>query len=314
MQSKGFSLTELSLSLAIIAMIAGSAISVAINNTDYAKVKVTNDKLDRIEDALAAFVALNDRLPCPADGTLLTTDGDFGTEGTRSDTSCPEANFTSGNVRGGVVPVTTLSLPDDYMFDGWGRRISYAVDYQFASNVSNNSDCDGTISTICFVETVGSSASITVNDAGGSNRTTTAVYVVFSHGQNGHGAFIKNGSSTRINAYTSGNAWRTSFDDELENAHYTNAGADDTYDTVFVAKQFLRDENNDSDYFDDLLRFAEKSEIVRIAGGDASIKIIYDDLCVDAAAIVASPPDVCSGADSESDCEDFATEVNSRCL
>jgi len=41
-------------------------------------------------------------------------------------------NFYS-NVEG-MVPTTTLHLPDDYAIDGWGRRIMYTVDARFTAN------------------------------------------------------------------------------------------------------------------------------------------------------------------------------------
>lgn len=310
-----FSLTELSIAMTIIAVVAGSALSVALTGDEYAKKTQTESKLDRIEEALAAYLANNKRLPCPADGTLLITNASFGVEGTPSSASCGSANFSSAKVYAGVVPVTTLSLPDDFMFDGWGRRITYAVDYRFANNSTTNTDCDGATSTVCFIDTSGDAATIKVHDASGTARTSTAVYVLISHGENGHGAFVKNGSSTRINTYISGNPWRSGgFDDELENAHFDNSGSNTAYNTTFVDKQFVRDEDGYTDYFDDMVRFKTKSELVKEAGTNLTSNILYDSICRDAEDIIENPTNACTGANSESDCTNFATEINSRCL
>jgi len=43
------------------------------------------------------------------------------------------ATLTIGNNVEGMVPVTTLRLPDDYAVDGWGGRIMYTVDNRFTA-------------------------------------------------------------------------------------------------------------------------------------------------------------------------------------
>ena len=312
---KGFSLTELSVSIAIIAMIAGSALSVALTSDFYTNTAQTNAKLDKIETALAGFVALNHRLPCPASGSTSLTASDFGQEGTPSKNGCASANFNSGTVYGGVVPIRTLQLPDDFMFDGWGRRISYAVDSPFANNILTNPECDGTTSSVCFLDTAEDSANITINDASNTPRTTHAAYVLISHGENGHGAFIKNGSTTRFNAYEDGNPWRDGrFSGELENAHYSNSGQNTSYNSVFVAKHLIRDEGSLTEYFDDITRFQTKSQIVKASGMGATNTMLYDTICRDAANIMATSINACTGAVNESDCTNFANEINKRCL
>lgn len=313
--TQGFSLTELSVSLSIIAMIAGSALSVALTSNLHANTVQTESKLNKIDEALAGFVALNHRLPCPADGTLSPTAAGFGLEGTPSASGCAGANFHSNTVYGGVVPTRSLQLPDEFMLDGWGRRISYAVDAPFTNNDITNSDCDGTTSSFCFIDTTEDNATITVLDASGTARTSHALYVLFSHGENGHGAFLKTGGTTRVNAYETGNPWRNGgFPGELENTHYSNNGEINTYNAIFVAKSFSRDEATHSDYFDDLVHFKTKSQLVKTAGTALGDTILYDSICRDTASIMATPVNDCTGAANESDCTNFASEINKRCL
>jgi prepilin-type N-terminal cleavage/methylation domain-containing protein len=314
-RQKGFSLTELSIAIAIIAVIAGSALSVALTNDFYANTTQTNAKLDKIEEALASFLVINQRLPCPADGTQSITSESFGIESTPSVSGCGTANFTSGNVYAGVIPTRTLQLPDEFMLDAWGRRITYAVDFRFANNVLTNNNCDGTSSPICFIDTIANDASITVQDSSGAARTTQAIYVLISHGENGHGAFTKNGGTTRLNAYSGNNPWRNGkFPSELENAHYSNEGSNTSYNTSFVSKQYQRDEANLSEYFDDMVRFRTKHSLIKAAGSGISNKILYDSICRDANAILSSPTNACTGANNESDCTNFANEIYKRCL
>lgn len=310
---KGFSLTELSVSIAIIAMIAGSALSVAITSDYATKKRETDAKLDRIEEALAGFFSINKRLPCPADGELPTTDADFGLEGVRGE-ACPNTNFNDGaNVFAGVVPIRTLQMPDDFMFDGWDRRIMYVVDYRFANNdttVTPATDCDGDPADICFMDAA--SGSIIVDDASGNPRTSNAVYLLLSNGENGHGAYSKIGSATRIQAhYSTGapnNYLFSDVADEIENSHFSVSGANTSYDNVFVQKAFIKDEGGE--YFDDMVRFREKDQIIIEAG-----ETMYQSICRDAKTIIDNPgASSCTGAASESNCEDFASQINERCL
>ncbi len=309
-----FSLVELSISLVIISMIIGSALSVALTSDYNANLKQTNDKLDKIEEALVSFLALNKRLPCPANGASLIAAADFGIEGSSTTNGCGGANFNSGDVYSGVVPIRTLLLPDEFMFDGFGRRITYAVDYKFTKNNINNIDCDGATSTICFIDSDKNTATIIVNDAAGKVRTSNAVYILISHGENGHGAFIKNGSSKRVNAYPLGNKWRNNFAGELENSHFSNEGVDQTYNNIFAAKSYMRDESGNGEYFDDIVRYKDKDHLIKDAGKNIRNAIIYEPICRDVTFVMDNPINVCTGAYNESDCTNFANELYKRCL
>lgn len=309
---RGFSLTELSVSIAIIAMIAGAAISVAINSDESAKTTQTKSKLDRIQESLSGYLTANGRLPCPASGSLSIVSPSFATEGDRTPASggsiCGQANFNNGvNTYSGAVPVRTLQLPDDFMFDGWGRRFTYVVDYRFANNTLTNTDCDGVNSNICFPDTIG--GEIIVQDASGANRLADAIYVLFSHGTNGHGAFNKIGSSTRINSYsnTSGNSY--SFLSELENSHLNSSGANTTYNSTFVLKEPI--ENEGAEYFDDIVRFETKPSIIKDSG-----ILFFDSLCRQAKFISDNPLEInsCTNAIDEDSCEVIAIIINQRCL
>lgn len=315
---RGFSLVELSVSLAIIGMIASSAISVAVTNDFSMKQSETNAKMDRIEEALAGFLSANFRLPCVANGATGVTNAAFGTEGTMAATAggavCSQANFTVGTTYAGVVPVATLQLPEDFMFDGWGRRITYVTQKQWVNNSTTNSTCDGTTNTVCFIDTA--AGTLTVNDASGGARTSQGIYVLLSHGENGHGAFIKNGSATRFNGFPAGNPYRDGSAAELENAHFSNGGADILpYNTTFVMKEYVRKDDTtlaaaNREYFDDIVRFKTKEQAAKDAGA-----VIYDSICRDVRAIIDHPGvNACTGALEEAACEAMATEVAQRCL
>ena len=153
----------------------------------------TDVKLKEVQAALRSFYVQNGRYPCPApiDVALDSTSVDgipFGTEVTND---CTMGTFagtfrTTGNdgsgVRIGAVPVRTLNIADDLIFDGYDQRFVYAITENYA--------VDGR-----FV--VGNSGDISIVDA--TNNVSTSqpgnvVQLVFSMGQDVNGAYDVNGN------------------------------------------------------------------------------------------------------------------------
>jgi hypothetical protein len=133
----------------------------------------TENKMVAIQKALLDYRNAMNRIPCPADITPALTSGNFGIEGATAGTctgGTPAANFSSGNNVQGMVPTKTLRLPDDYAFDGWGRRIMYAVDKRFTNTngfTTYNISAAGAL-TITFGSTGGSPINFSLPANGGS--------------------------------------------------------------------------------------------------------------------------------------------------
>jgi prepilin-type N-terminal cleavage/methylation domain-containing protein len=268
----GFTLIEMSIVLAVMSLLGAGILAVATQNIRRSKTAELQKKMDAIEMAMLDFSRMNNRLPCPADGTVPVTNPgtsvstqNFGVEGTAtgdctdgstyssgSDLTgdggtavAPDANFYDGsNTVGGIVPVRTLGLPDDYAFDPWGGRLSYFVDKRLTAASAFTT----------YKATNTSIGSITVYDGsaypatGGNARTTTAIAVVMSHGGDGHGAFQLSGvrkSSGATNV------------DELQNCHCTGASppAATTFDYKIVQHPATASSSDPLNVFDDIVRF-----------------------------------------------------------
>jgi len=137
MRTRGFTLVELSIVLVILALLAGSMFAISSAMMNVQRGETTRAKLAAVDAALVSFVALNKRLPCPANGTLMTGAEVFGTE---SDPCANQAN--------GVVPWLVLGLAASDIEDGWGTRITYRLDpYLARKGAMDMSLCDpaGTI-------------------------------------------------------------------------------------------------------------------------------------------------------------------------
>lgn len=306
----GFSLVELSVSIAIIAMIAAAALSVALTSDFGAKETQTIAKLDNIEEALAAYVAINQRLPCPADPDDALTSGTFGSEVAQVGNLCDASLLEcSGSVCRGIVPVGTLQLPNDFAFDGWGRRMFYTTASDTTFNLSTSPDCDTTLTTpqTCLAKIPDPFNAITIEDGNaGGIRTTAALYVLLSAGENGHGAYNRNGT-TRINAYGN-NTDHTLETPEQDNVRFDASGTITAFTPTFYEKAFT--DQPGGEYFDDYVRYRTKNRLIHNAGA-----LGYDAVCLAAEEATNNPgSNACAGADNEENCESFAAEIYNRCL
>ena len=184
---KGFSLLEMSIVLVIVSTVAAGAIAYLAISMERRGLLETQQKLAAIQETLMNYRLAFNRLPCPADRNDAFGSADFGKE-VNNDTGCVDALFvgsTNTEVRGGDVPVQTLGLPDDYAFDGWGRRMLYITTSVMAADNA-------------FI-TNGPAAVVTgmmdVFDSSGAAKTDRAVYAVVSHGPNGYGATTRSGAT-----------------------------------------------------------------------------------------------------------------------
>ncbi|MET0155311.1 MAG: type II secretion system protein [Rickettsiales bacterium] len=331
----GFSLTELSISLAIIGVIAGSAMSVLLTGDYQAKRKQTELKMDRIRDALAAFVVTYKRLPCPAKPDVRRDAAGFGEEigPSASDPSalCNDGSgvlYRNGDgVFVGTVPVATLGLPYDYVQDGWDGRYLYVLDAHYAVSPKENPACSAAAKTPPCLALGSGTTGITVRGAGGALKNDMATYALISFGENGHGAYPGFGGNQRINGYPEDSPYHLAGSDELENAELTADGTDAyktmAFDAVIVQKPFVdkREAANpdDREYFDDVVLFRTKRQLLADAAGDGDAFTVspklYDVNCLYAAEALENPTsNRCTGAADEEACQKFAAELEERCL
>ena len=160
----GFTLVEISIVLAIVALLLGGLLPTISGQMERQRVHETRKQLDEIKEALIGYAIVNGKLPCPADPTIATGSTNAGVA------DCTLSPLT------GVVPWVTLGIDET---DAWGRRFTYAVSSSFAT--SNF--------------TLASTGSLTVlNTSGGTNLATNVPAVVVSHGTDAYGAYTTSGS------------------------------------------------------------------------------------------------------------------------
>lgn len=234
----GFSLVELMVSLTIMSVFLSAGLSMMIGGKAE-HIEDSQDRLEVVKDALTDYrMKNNNRLPCPAPLTVNLSDETFG----RGIADCKASAVDSGtfrkdNVRVGAVPVRDLGLDNKYAFDKWGNRFSYVV---------SEDAVDGT-----DTET----GLITVLDDSGLALPNQPVYIAFSHGPDGRGAF--NYSGNMANPCDDSITERKDF----TNCNYTMAADVDNADVNFRVASF-NDGQIAKNRFDDLVDYGFSSKQV----------------------------------------------------
>jgi len=200
------------------------------------------------------------RLPCPADGTLASTNANAGIE------VPPVAAGCSTNEANGVVPWRALGLAETDITDGWNRRMTYRIDPTLAkASALDMSWCDpagtgglsgGVCNNACTSTTLGSCTppslylngkGLTVKNVAGTvvmDPNTApysgAAYVVISAGSSGGGAYTSAGAL----------APTATTDGTEEKKNYANLGY--TAGTTYYVDDSIADGAGAS-HFDDIL-------------------------------------------------------------
>lgn len=275
--SRGMTLIEMAIVLVVIGLVVGGGLSIVGPIRNAERTASTNQNMDVIEKALVAYVIQNGCLPCPADGSLVSTNGNAGRPLDNSGspytgcaaTACWAA--TAANVPNAVIPWKALGLGERQASDAWGNRLRYRVGGTATSYNSSTGNCDTTSTdvtesngmvrdgTSCYptgnliIDTFDDDSS---NDI--ANTFDEAVYVVISSGPD---------RSMALQATTGGSATSNVFGQQDTDAQYLNAGQNSTLLTTVVQGDV--DDGNSRNHFDDIVRFKNAPLIIQLCGKNA---------------------------------------------
>ena len=264
--NKGFSLVELAIVVTIIGVLLVATLDIGAGQIEMSRIKQTQEKLAKIEQAIKVYYKTNGRLPCPANGELPAAHASYGVSGwnnpsnATSNANCNGSNFAmpnttvtgnpDGDVYIGVVPTVSLGLSDAYMLDSWGNKITYAVS-RYCIDPDNWSDKNKYKWRSTAAANDG--GNIKINNTAGTigQEIPNALFILVSHGKDGVGAYRRAGASRIFGTPATSPA-------EKENANYTVDGVPTNDNAVFV-DGFINDGNaapgGISTYFDDITRW-----------------------------------------------------------
>jgi len=152
----------------------------------------------------------------------------------------------------GMVPTNTLRLPDEYAFDGWGRRMMYAVSRDMTQT-----------NAFTLVTISNAFQRLTIQDGQSSpaNITTQADYALVSFGPNGHGAYPRGSGSSNLDVVTSRISTASTNTGELENCDCDSSAATTTFNGTFVQKAPTQDSTNVLNAFDDVVVYGTRDTL-----------------------------------------------------
>jgi type II secretory pathway pseudopilin PulG len=179
-RERGFSILEIAVVIAILGFLAFLVAPILSSTVNFSRLRETRTRLDPLKTAIVAFVAANNRLPCPAVESLASADANYGREAATPGT-CTGATALAGGAVRGVVPWVALGLPADVATDAYGRLFTYIVTTSQTNLTAN------TVPGMTGVITVHSATPVAV--ANQVNTGNLAVAAVISHGSNGAGGF-----------------------------------------------------------------------------------------------------------------------------
>ena len=223
-RTAGFTLIEVVVVMLIFAVVIAMASVITRGIVAAQKRSLTATRVAGLETAFAQFVMQQKRLPCPANGTLASSNNSAGVE-------MRAAGACTVNQQDGVVPWRTLGIAETDATDAWDRRLTYRVGPSLAAdNGMDMSQCDpagtgaatgaaflcqaGCVSTnlaactspanfLTANNTAGSGKGLPVRDIAGNVTMqpnpaagvphTGAAYVVISHGESGGGGYLNTG-------------------------------------------------------------------------------------------------------------------------
>lgn len=139
--NSGFTLLEMAIVMTIAGFFVVGSFTLSLGINDLQNREETTDHMEIITDALQKFADQHGRLPCPATPSLGPADDNFGRAATGDNCDAdPGTGFVVRNqtygdgevtqIYVGAVPFTDLGLSPKYGLDGWGRKLTYAVDGQ----------------------------------------------------------------------------------------------------------------------------------------------------------------------------------------
>ncbi|OGA21458.1 MAG: hypothetical protein A3H34_01890 [Betaproteobacteria bacterium RIFCSPLOWO2_02_FULL_67_19] len=186
----GFTLTELAVVFAIVALLLYGVLGTLSAQTEVRNHEETRRRLDAALEAIIGYAIAQRRLPCPA---LAGSTGD----------ESPAGGGTCSSHYGGFLPAKTIGFAQTdaagYAIDAWGNRIRYAVSnaltgcvapaalphFTSAANLkANGVSCRPNDLDLC-VRAQGATASSCASSANRAVSTETAAVIVFSTGKNG---------------------------------------------------------------------------------------------------------------------------------
>ena len=247
LKDKGFSLIELSVALIVIGLIAGPLFTYLSLYYKEKSRRVTLENINTVSQAIAGYFKDKGHYPCPAPLNLGAGDSASGTEGKCDGGKKSLTNTQYGCVNGlctapgfdrvegfedsarlnqqikiGAVPYRALGLPYNRTIDGYNNKITYAVTERYTG-----SDYKIHLGAINIRNEKGESV---ITPEG------SAQFVLISHGEDGKGAYNKDGVLSAIPCHEGADSENCDMDGEFLVSPLAKARGQGYFDDTILFK------------------------------------------------------------------------------
>lgn len=257
MKQRGFSLIEACIALIVIGLVAAPLIAEYNDHIRKIERNITSSNNFAVKSAIDAYYMKNGRYPCPASLNKRMGDEGYGQEPVLpTATSCIPAGAIAGQCVEGVclatdagganavlhggVPFAELQINEDRTYDGYGRRLSYVLSANMGRRLATeNFPGAGSIQYDLIDE---DTDALTPS-------LETAHFLVMSHGNNGLGAFNKDGINPDMDVDPASGRMRSLCSRSLTN--YDSRNCDNRNSTRFIVSSARALKLNETRYIDD---------------------------------------------------------------
>ncbi len=190
----GFTLVEMSVVLLLIATMTGGVLAIMNAQLESSGYVTTRYHMNAIEDALSQYVERTGYLPCVAPPDAAEESATFGIAAdctAAAPASIIERGAGENTIWIGTVPTRSLNLPDEYFYDGWGNRFTFALIKDLATTADSyeNYATTATTGVINILDYNG-------NQIPDASTKSIIAYTLISHGKDKKGAYSKAGTIT----------------------------------------------------------------------------------------------------------------------
>jgi type II secretory pathway pseudopilin PulG len=218
----GFSLVEMSIILTMFAVLMASLLSDTTQKRTEAAYMTTQNRMEKVADAIESYVRYHGHIPCPASLTTALSSATFGSSVVTCQTPATTVAGTTliNNASGasdqyqmiaGMIPVRELGLREQDAMDAWQRRITYVMIRPTGSYLGYRDYLPTQATDYPEIR----NASNTL--LSGSSASRLPAFILVSHGIDGKGGYTKAGAlfSACGTAYDSENCDYTTANDKL---------------------------------------------------------------------------------------------------
>lgn len=218
-KEKGFTIVEMAIVIIILGLLIAGGGKIYVQYQKYQRVEGTKNNINDVNVALQTYLNNYGRYPCPAPLSVGRNDPDYGREDNCADRSVlPGASGTTASgvagsyyvvntipdngrtisytnrttdvetlnvvprIRTGAVPFRSLGLDEDLAYDGYRRRLMYAV----TENLTDRATFEPQDGGITLYNDSPTDQLTSIQDS--------AHYIVFSYGENEAGSYSYNGA------------------------------------------------------------------------------------------------------------------------